>query len=530
MNLAGRIAAHYTPITREQIFEKLRYVPTERQWAFHRSAEDDVLYGGAAGGGKTKALVMEAVAAAAIHSGITVAIFRRTFPELRSEVLPELRKIGFARALGAEWNKGIWEMSFPNGSIIRCLYADGLDDATKYQSAEFQLLVLLERTLFPQGVCAMLIERVRSGSSDVPVLGTRSGSNPGGISHGEVKERFITPTNYGKNIAVICTECHLVTAKCQCEKPEPPETVRFIPAKVTDNPHIDKKYMAKLRGIKDPARRAAMLEGDWDVYAGQAFGEWRNEKHVVKPWRLPASWARYQSIDYGFTAPWCSLWIAIDEDERAWVYRELYETNVGESDQAQKILAAEAEMRSQGIDDSGSVSDNLPHPQPLRRADPSMWAKRGQFQSIAKVYAQSGVMLKPANNDRLSGKARVHSYLAMGPACASHRAMGWEKCPRLHVFDTCTNLIRTLPDLPRDPNKPEDVDTKAEDHAYDTLRYGLMGIGSGAEFYEPDDDVDVEDARFALHDDLGDFAALPDALSVPVTARTQEADSDDWDF
>jgi hypothetical protein len=515
LNLADRIAAHYTPITREQIFEKLGYEPTARQWDFHRSDEDDVLYGGAAGGGKTKALVMEAVTAAAIHSGITVAIFRRTFPELRSEVLPELRKIGFARTLGATWNKGIWEMSFPSGSIIRCLYADSEEDATKYQSAEFQLLLLLERTLFPPGVCDLLKERVRSGDTRLPVLGVKSGSNPGGLSHGEVKARFITGTEYGRRTYVDSEG----------------ESVRFIPAKVTDNPHIDKKYVAKLRGIKDPARRAAMLEGDWDVYAGQAFGEWRNDRHVVKPWRLPQSWARYQAIDYGFTAPWCSLWLAIDEDGRAWVYNELYETNVGESDQARKILAAEAQMLSQGVDEAGKERDDLPHPQPMRRADPSMWAKRGQFQSIAKVYASEGVHLKPANNDRLSGKARVHSYLAMAPACAMHRAEGLEKCPRLHVFENCTNLIRTLPDLPRDPHKPEDVHTHAEDHAYDALRYGLMGIGSGAAFLELDDDGDVEDARFALHDDLGDFAALPDSLGVPVRSGTVDKDDgDDWDF
>ncbi len=152
-----------------------------------------------------------------------------------------------------------------------------------------------------------------------------------------------------------------------------------------------------------------------------------------------------------FTAPWCVLWAALDEDRRVWVYREIYRTQVGESAQAQQILAAEQ--------DGERVA--------ARYADDAMWATRGEAKSVASVYAENGVALTAAGKGgRVAGWQRIHSYLDEAPACPHHRALGWKTCPRVHVFSTCTELIRTLPALPHaQTGDPEDADTKAEDHA-----------------------------------------------------------------
>jgi hypothetical protein len=176
------------------------------------------------------------------------------------------------------------------------------------------------------------------------------------------------------------------------------------------------------------------------------------------------------SLDWGFTAPWAVVWGAVDEDKRVWIYRELYATQVGEADQAKRILAAEGE-------DEG-VSQ--------RWADDAMWATRGDAKPISTVYAENGVHLSPAGKgpgSRIIGWQRIHSMLAEGPACPHHRALGWETCPMMHVFTTCEHLIRTLPTLPHaTQGNPEDADTKAEDHAPDALRYMAINIGGGAQF------------------------------------------------
>lgn len=417
------------------------------QELFHAATEDDVLYGGAAGGGKTKALLMEGIRACIDYPGMWVGAYRRTYDELAESLLKELQKLEFAQALGARWNKTEKELSFPSVrgrvSKMRFRYAESKEDATRRQGGDYQLLLVDERTLMAPGVVGVLAERLRSSDPAVPVLGLRSAANPGGPSHGEVKAAYIDATDHGAKVLL----------------DEHGRTIRFIPAKLSDNPFLDRDagYHRILNAIKDPARRKAMKEGNWDVFAGQFFPEWNHDRHVIVPVSLPESWEQEAGIDYGYAAPWCVLWAAYDNDGRAWVHREFYETSVGQTEQAQRIVAA----------DGDAVR--------ARHADPSMWAKTGEANSNADIYEGQGCDLRKAVNDRLSGWARVHHYLDEMPACDLHRSLGWLTCPRLHVFSTCTNLIRTLPSAPRDKRKPEDLDTSWEDHALDALRYLLMG-------------------------------------------------------
>lgn len=419
--------------------------PQER---FHSAAEFDVLYGGAAGPGKTKALLMGGIGDSMAYPGIRIAAFRETYDELAESLLKELEGISFAESLGAAWNGTKRELRFPNRSVMRFRYAQTEKDATRRQGGEYQRLIIDERSLMAPSVVGLLEERLRSGRADLPVLGVRSSANPGGPGHGAMKLRYIDATDHGTKIV----------------HDEQGRTVRFIPARHGDNPYLGDDYMATLLAIKDPARRKAMLDGDWDTFVGQFFELWRHDRHVVEPFPIPTEWQRYAGVDYGYAAPWCTLWGAVDGDGRVWAHREVYETQVGQTAQAQRILAYER-----------SAGETIRS----RAADPSMWAKVGEANSNAKVYADEGCAITKANNNRLSGWARVNHYLAEAPACDLHRAAGWETCPLLHVFSTCTNLTRTLPNLGRDKARPEDVDTHGEDHAADALRYMLMEIGSG---------------------------------------------------
>lgn len=466
------------------------------QEQFLAATEYDVGYGGALGGGKTFGLVLIGLIAAATYPQITVGAFRRTYPELEANFIKELSRLGFAKKLGGDWKTAKRELHLPNGSVLMCRYCETMADATRYQGAEFQLLLIDERQHMPPDVVEFLKSRIRSGLAHVPVLGLRSTFNPGGIGHASVKTDYVDATDHGD---------HIVT------DPETGRLRRFIPAKATDNPNLNAEYIKDLNSLP-PDLRAAFRDGSFDVFAGQVFGEWRHDRHVVPRFTIPPEWRRLAGVDYGYAAPWCTLWMAVDPDGRVWVYRERYETQVGETEQAKRILA----------DEASEPEDRLP----ARYADPSMWRTTGEGLPIASVYAQNGVALHPANNERIAGWQRVHTYLADGAACRYHRAQGWETCPMLHVLDgTAPNLVRTLPAVPYDKHRVEDVDTDSEDHGVDSLRYALMGIGGGpGEFIWPAEKKTGLDGR-----PLGERVAGPEHAPTQVTPGpgTRQAGSAD---
>ncbi|WP_037616437.1 terminase large subunit domain-containing protein [Streptomyces aureus] len=477
------------------VFGLLGYVPTPKQREFHAATEFDVLYGGAAGGGKTRALLMDAIRDCDQYPGLRVGAFRRTYGELKESLIAELAQVEFAQALGARWNGTEFELKFANGSLIMFRYAESVQDATRRQGGQYQKLLFDERTLTPPDVVSFLETRLRSGRRDIPVLGIRSGTNPGGAGHGAVKTRYIKPTNYGKKVITDARN----------------RTVRFIPSKLSDNPHVNPEYAGDLQAL-DGKLRSAFLDGDWDVFAGQMFPELKRDRHVVQPITLPASWKRYNGVDWGFSAPWAVLWAAVDEDGRVWVYREIYQRGVGEADQAKQILAAET------ADEHVAV----------RFADDAMWATRGDAKAISDVYAENGVHLTQAgkgDGSRVTGWQRVRSYLKEGPACPHHRAQGWTTCPMIHLFNTVTELYRELTDLPHaTKGNPEDADTTADDHASDGLRYLLTNLGAGPEMVILDE-APTEPIADALQPLGMTMAVRPDSGAAPDDAWW--ADDDD---
>ena len=152
----------------------------------------------------------------------------------------------------------------------------------------------------------------------------------------------------------------------------------------------------------------------------------------------------------------------------------------------------------------------------VRYADDSMWNVTGEAKPSAAVYAENGVYLTPAGKgagSRVTRVRRTRTYLAEGPACAHHRALGWETCPLMHLFPGCENLIRTLPTLPHAVRgNPEDVDTDAEDHAYDAMSYLLINVGGGVRFplIEVSDGPTLMDGIEIMRPHAGVWAVRPD--------------------
>lgn len=440
-------------------FEALNFRPNPGPQSRFLSLPDanlDVLYGGAAGGSKSTSLLMYGLRACHRFPGLQAFWFRRSFPELEQSVLRMLARYNYAKALGARYNGSTHELRFNNGSVFTFGHAKNIAEVSALQSAEINLLLIDERTTIPPDVIDQLYVRVRSGVAGVPCLGIRSATNPGGIGHSRVRTEYVDATNHGER------EIDDANGRRRI----------FIQARVSDTPQLGEEYRRNLQGLDEKLRKA-FLDGDWGVFAGQAFSEWRYDRHVIQPVTLPDSWRRYAGIDWGYTAPWCVLWGAVDEDNRVWIYRELYATQVVESEQARQIVEAEGGEHVAA-----------------RYADDAMWATRGEAKPIATVYAENGAHLTAAGKgpgSRISGWQRVHSYLGEMPACSHHRELGWETCPRLHVFPQAQNLIRTLPALPHATvGNPEDIDTKAEDHAGDSLRYLLANLGNEARFHFPE--------------------------------------------
>lgn len=428
--------------------------PSPRQEAFLDATDWDVFYGGAMGGGKTIALLMIAFVACLSHPGIEVWYFRKTIPQLRGSAISDLRDFfAMGKPFGCRWNDTFRELRYPNGARLRFLHAEAENDATDYYSQSCQLLIIDERTLMLPSIVDNLQLRVRSGNPSIPVIGIRSASNPGNHGHGVVKKRYIDAGPPDRPIPIPKNR----HGRCR----------RFIPAKLSDNRHLPEEYAGSFEEIDDPILRQAMLDGNWDVFAGMAFPEWDRDRYVVNPEQVPvgvtAGISKGLGIDYGVAAPFCALWGAKLADDLVVVYRELYTAGLTPAEQAAAILEAEA---------PGERAHGRTVPAWL---DPSCWTQYpdqprkphlAPSKSIASDYTAHGVPVTRAHNDRLGGKRLIHHHL---------RFQG-DGLPRLLIYSTCTHLIAQLGDLPRDPHDPEDVDTKAEDHAYDALRYLLYGL------------------------------------------------------
>jgi hypothetical protein len=439
----------------------LSYDPSVKQRKFHETASDEVLYGGAAGGGKSYAICWDAFMRCLTYPNTHAYLFRRTYPELEQTLIQTMLQI-VPEAIG-KYKATQHEMPLINGSVLHfCYLSDEGAGLLRYQGAEIQWLYFDELTHFTQNMYDYLRTRLRANKRLGVNPCVRCASNPGGPGHSWVKTYFVDRTDVGKKVydKEICDEKTGAVHH---------RSIEYIPATVRDNPHITSDYEIEL--MQKPAKlRDALLYGNWDAFSGQAFPEFTNDPdhyedglytHVIKPFDIPLHWPRFVSFDHGYSRPYSfGVW-AVDEEGRAYRYKELYgckpgEPNTGVMHTPGEIGRALADLLApefrEGIHCRGV-------------ADPAIWDQsRGISVEEQIRRAFSGVSFAKGDNTRLDGKMQLHERLKFDD----------DGRPMLYVFETCTDFIRTIPALAYDAKKVEDIDTAGEDHIYDETRYFLM--------------------------------------------------------
>lgn len=397
-----------------------------KQLMFVEADASEVFFGGAAGGGKSFAQVADALIYAVKYSGSRQLILRRTFPELERSIIRAATEL-FPRQY-CKYNATRHTFIIAGGSTIEFGCCEGERDVIRYQSAEYDCIRFDELTHFTSYQYLYLSSRNR-GANDFPKQ-IKSTGNPGGIGHGWVKARFISPappqqrfsTNDGSRV--------------------------FIAARVSDNPFLmraDPDYAERLKRLPETERRA-LLEGDWDIEDGQFFSEFRRGQHTVKPFKIPPDWLRYRSIDYGLDMFAC-LWIAISPQGHAYVYRELLEPGLIISRAAAETLLRTGDEKIE-----------------FTFAPPDLWSRQRETGATTdRLFAREGVSLTKASNNRVGGWLALKEWLAPDENGEA----------RLRIFDTCRGLIDCIPALLHDSLNPNDCARNPHDitHAPDALRY-----------------------------------------------------------
>ena len=457
----------------------LNYEPFPKQCQFHASPAKYRLFGGAAGPGKSKALLMEAVVQALHHPNVNTLLLRRTFPELEASLLHYFRR-DVPRSLYVAFHESKHLVEWTNGSTTRFGYCASEHDVYQYQGAEYLFIGIDELTLFTLRQWQFLTSRNRCAvPKTFPCMA--GATNPGNIGHAWVKALWIDKQ-----------------AAPGMERPEEynPQDYDFIPARFFDNPiyAADKNYQKTLLALPTNLKRA-FFDGDWEVFAGQYFDRFdlgrntaRAEEVEWQPW-----WPRWISIDWGFEHPAATYWhaqapgtfatggaregsFAADGDARGQpsscvvTYREYVTHRTSPRELAREIIARSLGSEQRTAGGFSVPPGSLPMLDSAREKiaaiylSPDAFARRTDDASIAEqmgdVFAEAGFPRPtPADDDRIGGWMLMYQMLDAGE---------WL------LTDNCVELIRTLPTLVRDSARIEDVEKMDGDDAADAARYGLI--------------------------------------------------------
>lgn len=433
--------------------------PGPQSFAFYDCEDvDELLFGGARSGGKTSYVLGDNLARVGefskLHSSV---IFRKSYPQL-DEIISQGRQMYCETGL-ATFNKADCNFNFKNGATTRLRHIESLADCEKYQGHQFTAIYFDECTGFKD---FRIFERMKACARN-PYRNIKSviryTGNPGGHLHNEIKQYFVDPTPLGYKLIV----------------GDSGKNRMYVPSKITDNATMmenDPDYHRYLQSITDPELRRAWLDGSWDVALGSFFGDVFNRNiHVVKSMttgEIPSHWNRYRAFDWGSAKPYCNLWYTVARDDieihgryfpngAIIIYRELYGCQPGRFDvglyqtsteTARKIKATEATH--------GETHIMRPGP-----ADNAIWNKI-DGPSIGEMMAAEGIYYDKGDKTRDVGWEQVRI-----------RFKGYDS-PLLYITEDCVNTIRTLPTLPRDEKKFNDIETHSEDHAADVVRYICM--------------------------------------------------------
>ena len=443
-------------ITQKQQEQEVVFQPNPGpQTDFLAASEREVLYGGSAGGGKSYGLLADPMRY--FHNkNFNGIILRRTNDELR-ELIWKSQELYPKIYPGAKWQEKKSQWTFPSGAKLWMTYLERDEDVLRYQGLAFSYIAFDELTQYATPFAwNYMRSRLRTTDPTLPLF-QRATTNPGGRGHGWVKKMFVDPAP--ANMRFVATDIDtgnpMVFPEGHERAGEPLFYRRFIPASLRDNPYLmqDGQYEANLLALPEMQRRQ-LLEGDWDVADGAAFPEFKQSIHVCEPFDIPDDWRRFRSCDYGYSSYSAVHWFAIDPSyETLYVYRELYVSKHTGKDLAKAVLDAErGESIQYGVLDS------------------SCWHNRGQIgPSIAEEMITMGCRWRPSDRTagaRVAGKNRFHEVLKVDPVT---EAAG------IIFFNTCRQIIADLPVIPSDPKGSDDIDPRfASDHAYDSVRYGIM--------------------------------------------------------
>lgn len=445
--------------------------PQPKQAEFMSRPEYEALYGGSAGGGKSDALLVEALRQVHIphYRGI---LFRDTYPQLEA-LIDRSQQLYNGAFKKARYNHSEKVWKFPSGAHIFFGYMQNDAARFNYQGKPYDFIGFDELTHFSYLQYSYLKSRNRPNGKGTRVY-FRSTCNPDGKGLGWVKERFVTPappmTTIYEDVQVKQPDGKVITMQ---------RDRIFVPASVFDNQILldnDPNYLATLASLPE-AERNALLYGSWDSFSGQVFREWRNDPmhyddgfwtHVVKPFDIPSDWKIIRGFDFGFSHPFAVGWFAVkpspkgEKYNKIYLIREYYGSN-GEPNKGLMITPQEIAKNIRDIENSDPLLKG--HKITTGIADPAIFDKsRGD--SVADMMAQSPyfVYWTGGDNHRLLGKMQMHYRFAFDEN---------GEC-LFQVFNTCKDFIRTVPMLTYSDRHPEDIDTDEEDHDYDMCRYVLQ--------------------------------------------------------
>ena len=430
--------------------------PTVKQKRFLQMRTKHCGYGGARGGGKSWVVRAKAFLLAnrwgrpnSWSEGIKICVVRRTLVDVRNNHIVPLKILlnGLAR-----YNQTERTFYFPNGSTIHFDYYDNEGDSDHFQGVEYDVIFIEEATQLQEEWIKNIAASCR-GANNFPhrIYYT---CNPGGPGHAYIKRIFIDRTY---------------------KEGENPEDYSFVQAKVTDNRvlmELDPDYITFLKNLP-PKRRAAWLEGSWDIYSGQYFNEFINDPdhyadgyytHVIDPIPIRKHWTIYRGLDWGHFRPFAVGWFAITEDGDMIHFKELYGVQkAGNESIPNEGVQWPPEQLFRKIREIENTDPDLKGKQIIGIADPAIFQSQTGT-SIADTGMDCGVYFLPGDNTRLAGWMQ----------CRYRLQFNENGRPRFQVFNTCKEFIRTIPLLQHDERDVEDCDSSAEDHIADMWRYVAM--------------------------------------------------------
>ena len=419
--------------------------PNEKQKIFLAQKAKHIGYGGARGGGKSWAVRTKAKLLALKYPGIKMLIVRRTYKELEGNHINILRTecLSIAR-----YNATSKILTFANGSTIEFMYCARDQDLDKLQGQEYDVIFLDEATQLSEYQMKAITACCRGVNSFPKRIYYTC--NPGGQGHAYIKRIFIEKKYYTN---------------------ENPNDYVFIQALVDDNVALmeaQPDYVEQLEALPEKLREAWRF-GRWDVFEGQVFGEFTDNKehyldkhftHVIEPFDIPEAWTVYRTFDWGYAKPFSVGWYAVDAKERIYRFKELYGCRRNQADTGVEWTVNQLAERIREEEES---DPDLKGRKIFGVADPAIWQEDGG-ESIAETMEKYRVYFDKADNKRLPGKMQCHYRLAFDD----------KGVPMFYVFNTCEHFIRTIPALIYSETQVEDVDTKMEDHIYDEWRYMCM--------------------------------------------------------